>query len=76
MTTLSIDRTIDSDSVTLTGLGRYLGKSAHIVIEIDEPSSLVDNSKTVSPYDDFFGLAGQDVIDAELIEKYHRANSL
>ncbi len=71
MKTIHIRKRLDSDILHLPELKPLIGKTVEISVREEEPAP-----RGASPYDAFFALAGQNVVDPDALEKLRAASRL
>lgn len=68
-----IRRTIDSETLTLPELRPWIGRSVVILVVEDEATSPAPPVATAA-YDEFFSLAGQDLVDPDAYKRLRAAS--
>ncbi len=69
MTTIHIRKHLDSDILHLPELKPLIGKAVEIIVR-EQTTSVPETSA----YDAFFALAGQDVVDPEVLKRLRAAS--
>ena len=71
MSIIYIRKRLDSETLHLPELKPFIGKIVEISIKEEQPPAHVE-----SPYEAFFALAGQNVVDADALEQLRAASRL
>jgi hypothetical protein len=67
MTAIRVRRTLDSDTLHLPELQPLIGKAVEIIVLAESPAEAAPSGKDWSALE---AIAGKDLIDPELIERY------